>query len=120
RRAVGRSRVIGRLGRWQVVGQRNNMGGRPLAFEVRAALQLQTIAPSSPLSHSASDLQLSEFFISVQSFAPMQAHLNPSPGVSKQLNSAVASQLQPSDANVTVTTRTAPLMAPLTDKNFSR
>jgi hypothetical protein len=92
----------------------------PTAFEGCAALQLQMIAPSSPLSHSASDLQLSEFFISVQSFAPIQAHLDPSPGVSKQLNSAVASQLQPSDANVTVTTRTATLMAPLTDKNFSR
>src|SRR5215510_2514811 len=57
------------------------MGRRPPAFAVRAALQLQMIAPSSPLSHSGSDLQLSEFFISLQSFRPMQAHLTPSPGV---------------------------------------
>jgi hypothetical protein len=43
---------------------------------VRAALQLHTIAPSSPLSHSASDLQLPEFLISLQSLAPMQAHFD--------------------------------------------
>jgi hypothetical protein len=33
----------------------------PTAFEGCAALQLQMIAPSSPLSHSASDLQLRSF-----------------------------------------------------------
>src|SRR5262249_6128477 len=64
------------------------MGRRPPAFAVRAALQLQMIAPSSPLSHSGSDLQLSEFFISLQSLTPMQAHLTHSPGVAQQLNSA--------------------------------
>src|SRR4026207_2267583 len=85
----------------------------PTAFEGRAALQLQMIAPSSPLSHAASDLQLLEFFISVQSFAPIQAHLDPSPGVSKQLNSALASQFQPSDAGESVTMRRAtPIAAP--------
>jgi hypothetical protein len=57
------------------------MGRRLPAFEVRAALQLQMIAPSSPLSHSGFDLQLSEFFISMQSFAPIQAHLTPWPGL---------------------------------------
>ena len=67
---------------------------------MRVALQLHTIAPSSPLSHSASDLQLPEFFISLQSLAPMQAHLTPSPGVWKQLNSALASILLESDADV--------------------
>src|SRR5262245_55224261 len=78
----------------------------------RCALQLQMIAPRSPLSHSTSDLQLPESFISVQSFAPMQAHLDPSPGVSKQLNSALAFQLQASDANVNVTMRRANRIAP--------
>src|SRR5262249_30329003 len=78
----------------------------------RCALQLQMIAPRSPLSHSASDLQLPEFFMSVQSFAPMQAHLDPSPGVSKQLNAALAFQLQASDANVNVTMRRANRIAP--------
>src|SRR6516162_2875804 len=79
---------------------------------VRCALQLQMIAPRSPLSHSASDLQLLEFFMSVQSFAPMQAHLGPSPGVSKQLYSALAFQFQASDANVSVTMRRATRIAP--------
>jgi hypothetical protein len=50
---------------------------------MRAALQLHMTAPSSPLSHSASDLHLPELFISLQSVVPMQAHLTPSPGVWK-------------------------------------
>jgi len=52
-------------------------------------------------------LQLPEFFISLQSLAPMQAHLTPSPGVWKQLNSALASILPASDAIVRVRTRRA-------------
>ena len=66
---------------------------------MRAALQLQMIAPSSLLSHSGPDVQRSEFFISLQLPAPMQAHLRPSPGVSKQLNAAQASKLPTSDTN---------------------
>src|SRR6187399_1098849 len=92
----------------------------PTAFKGRGALQLQMIAPSSPLSHAASDLQLSELFISVQSFAPIQAHLDPSPGVSKQLNSALASQFQPSDANASITTRRTTRIAPPPKKDASR
>jgi hypothetical protein len=65
---------------------------------MRAALQLHMTAPSSPLSHSASDLHLPELFISLQSVVPMQAHLTPSPGVWKQLNSARAPTLTASDA----------------------
>ena len=65
---------------------------------MRAALQLHMTAPSSPLSHSASELHLPEFFISLQSVVPMQAHLTPSPGVWKQLNSARAPTLIASDA----------------------
>src|SRR6187455_1984296 len=62
--------------------------------EMRAALQLHMTAPSSPLSHSASELHLPEFL----SVVPMQAHLTPSPGVWKQLNSARAPTLIASDA----------------------
>jgi hypothetical protein len=60
---------------------------RPIV-EVRTALQLQIIAPSSLLSHSGPDLQLLEFCISLQLFAPMQAHLSAPSGVSKQLKVA--------------------------------
>ena len=67
----------------------------PTAFEGCAALQLQMIAPSSPLSHSASDLQLSEFFISVQSFAPIQAHLDPSPGKYSARHATATRQMSP-------------------------
>src|SRR5262245_728097 len=81
-------------------------------FGLRAALQLHMIAPSSPLSHSASDLQLLEFFILLQSLTPMQAHLIPSPGVWKQLNSALALSLPPSDAIVRVRTRRATCISP--------
>ena len=81
------------------IAQRSNIGRRPL--------QLHTIAPSSPLSHSASDLQLPEFLISLQSLAPMQAHLIPSPGVRKQLNSAPAPMLPASDAIMRVRMRFA-------------
>lgn len=56
------------------------------------------IAPSSPMSHAASDLQLPELVISAQSLAPMQAHLIPSPGVWKQLNSALTAPLLASEA----------------------
>jgi len=96
------------------IAQRNNVGPGRSAFGVRVALQLHTIAPSSPLSHSASDLQLPEFFISLQSLAPMQAHLTPSPGVWKQLNSALASILLESDAIVKVRTRRAIRISPST------
>ena len=89
------------------IAQRSNIGRRPSAFGVRAALQLHTIAPSSPLSHSASDLQLPEFLISLQSLEPMQAHLIPSPGVWKQLNSAPAPMLPASDAIMRVRMRFA-------------
>src|SRR6188472_2095793 len=65
------------------------------------------IAPSSPLSHVASDLQLPEFFISPQSLAPMQAHLIPSPGVWKHLNSAPAPILPASGAFIRTRTRRA-------------
>src|SRR5690242_144356 len=92
----------------------------PTAFEGLSALQLQMIAPSSPLSHAASDLRLSEFFISVESFAPRQAHLDPSPGVSKPLNSALASPFQPSDADASITTRRATRIAPPPKKDISR
>jgi hypothetical protein len=88
------------------------MGRRPSALELRAAAQLHMIAPSSPLSHSATDLQLPEFLISLQSLAPMQAHLTPSPGVSKQLNSAPAPKLPASDAIVRVRTRRATRISP--------
>lgn len=60
------------------------------AFAVRAALQLQIIAPSSPLSHLRSDLQLSDLCISLQLSAPMQAHLRSPCGVSKQSKCALA------------------------------
>jgi hypothetical protein len=42
------------------------------------AVQLQTMAPSSALSHLGSDLQ-SESFIWLQSLVPMQAHLRSPP-----------------------------------------
>lgn len=45
---------------------KNNLGGRPPTFVACAALQLRMNAPSSSLSYAASDLQLSEFFISRQ------------------------------------------------------
>jgi hypothetical protein len=51
---------------------------RPV-LEVFGALQLQIMAPSSLLSHLGSDLQLSKFFIWLQSVVPMQAHLRSPP-----------------------------------------
>jgi hypothetical protein len=48
---------------------------RPLLLECVQPYRLQITAPSSPLSHVASHLQLPELFISPQSLAPMQAHL---------------------------------------------
>jgi hypothetical protein len=81
--------------------------------EMRAALQLHMTAPSSPLSHSASDLHLPEFFISLQSVVPMQAHLTPSPGVWKQSNPARAPTLTVSDAIKRVRTRRAARISPL-------
>src|SRR6188768_3369751 len=102
------------------IAQRNNVDPGRSAFGMRVALQLHTIAPSSPLSHSASDLQLPEFLISLQSLAPMQAHLTPSPGVWKQLNSAPAPMLPASDAIMRVRMRRAIRMSPsIQQRDFS-
>jgi hypothetical protein len=59
------------------------MGLRP---PERAALQLQMIAPSSALSHSASDLQLPELFISLQLKFGTGAHTPSERRTHKNLN----------------------------------
>src|SRR5581483_8701549 len=60
------------------------------ARAARAALQLHTLEPSSPLSQTISDLQAPDFCIASQSLEPTQAHRHPPSGVSKHLKSALA------------------------------
>jgi len=89
---------------------------RPLAQgpvrEVRAALQLQIMAPSWRSSHSGPDLQLSDFCISLQSFAPTHAHLCSPWGVLKQLNFALAFGHASKNAATILSTRRADRIAP--------
>ena len=91
-------------------------GDRPLAQgpvrEVRSALQLQIIAPSWRLSHSGPDSQLSDFCISRQSYAPMQAHLRSPSGVSKQLNVAQAFERARNNAATMLSMRRADRISP--------
>ena len=91
-------------------------GGRPLAQgpvrEVRAALQLQIIAPSWRSSHSGPDLHLSDFCSSLQSSAPTQAHLRSPSGASKQLNVALAFEHARNNAATMPHTRRANRISP--------
>jgi hypothetical protein len=79
--------------------------------EARVALQLQIMAPSWRLSHSALAWQLCDFCISLQSPDPMQAHLRPS-GVSKQSNVAQAIEQASNNAATTPNMRRADRISP--------